>query len=145
MVGKIQFELVSPEKVVYKGEVESLSLPSKQGRITILPGHGQLVSSLGHGSLHVHAGGKEEIYSLIGGFVQVNEGSKVLIMADASEHISEIDEKKAQEAKTRAESLLQEVRDDKERFAEVNAELLQAVTRLSLVHKHRTKHSIKID
>jgi len=143
-MAKIHLEIVSPEKVVLKKEVDSLTLPTVEGEITVLPGHSQFIAALDHGSLQIRDNGREDVFSILGGFIQVQKDSRVLVMADASEHISEIDEKKAEEARQRAEKLLTEVRDDEERFAEVNAELLRSLTRLKLVKKHRTKRSIDL-
>ena len=46
MSKKIHFQIVTPEKVVYKDDVDSIALPTQIGEITVLPNHAPLISSL---------------------------------------------------------------------------------------------------
>ena len=49
MSKKIHFQIVTPEKVVYKDDVDSIALPTQIGEITVLPNHAPLISSLKSG------------------------------------------------------------------------------------------------
>jgi F-type H+-transporting ATPase subunit epsilon len=86
----LHFELVSPEKLLFSGEVEQVDVPGSEGDFGVLAGHAPLVTTLRPGILTVHgAGGKQQIV-VLGGFAEVSaEGLTVL--ADAAEAVESID------------------------------------------------------
>lgn len=72
---KLHLSIVSPEKEVYNGEVESVTLPGTIGAFTILPHHAPIVSSLRAGKLsYVPEGGEEQSLDIEGGFVELSGG-----------------------------------------------------------------------
>lgn len=72
---KLHLSIVSPEKEVYNGEVESVTLPGTIGAFTILPQHAPIVSSLRAGKLiYVPEGGEEQSLDIEGGFVELSGG-----------------------------------------------------------------------
>lgn len=132
----INFQLVTPERVVLKKELTSLTVPTSMGEITILPNHVALVATLVPGELKAKSG-KEEFYvSIAGGFLQINPGNQVTILADAAEHYFEINLQRAQEAKERAEKQLLEVKQNAEEYAKVAAALEKSLTRMKIARKH---------
>ncbi len=139
---KISLKVVSPEGILIDEKVFEIVASTKAGQITILPNHAPLISELAYGEIIIKALDKERIILVFGGFIHIEEGSKVVILADVAEHLHEILEKEAEEARKRAEELVKEVRDDKERFAEAQAELARSLSRLKLVRKHRKKNKI---
>ncbi|MEK9152626.1 MAG: ATP synthase F1 subunit epsilon [Patescibacteria group bacterium] len=139
----LHFELTTPERIVLKEEVESLTIPTKAGEITVLPGHIPLVSELAPGMITVRKKGQEETYlSISGGFLEVQPGSKVIILADSAERAEELDLKKVEEARVRAQKLLQEKRqvDDVSSAAAV-AGLERELARIKVIKHHRTKRN----
>lgn len=67
--------IVSPEKEIYNGEVESVTLPGTIGAFTILPQHAPIVSSLGEGKvMYVPKGGEEQTLDIKGGFIELSGG-----------------------------------------------------------------------
>jgi F-type H+-transporting ATPase subunit epsilon len=102
----ILLEIVTPEKLAYQDEVDSVQVPGSEGELGILPHHAPLVSTLGAGELRLRKGGQEESFAIVGGFVQVLP-DKVVVMAETADMASEIDLEKAQEARRQAEQALE--------------------------------------
>jgi ATP synthase F1 epsilon subunit len=98
----IQLEIVTPERLVYEDEVDSVNVPGIEGELGILPHHAPLLSILGFGELRIRKGGAEESFAIVGGFVQVRP-DKVVVMAETADLAAEIDLEKAQEARREAE------------------------------------------
>lgn len=67
----MQLEILTPDKKVYEGEVNSVSLPGTLGSFEVLNHHAPLISTLQDGKLTVRGGGKEEIFMIQGGVVEV--------------------------------------------------------------------------
>jgi F-type H+-transporting ATPase subunit epsilon len=102
----LQLEIVTPEKLAYQDEVDSVVLPGAEGELGVLPHHAPLVSTLGAGELRLRKGGTEEYFAIVGGFLQVLP-DKVVVMAETADMASEIDLEKAQEARRKAEEALE--------------------------------------
>jgi len=99
-------EIVTPEKLAYSDEVDSVQLPGSEGELGVLPHHAPLISTLGAGELRLRKGGQEESFAIVGGFVQVFP-DKVVVMAETADMASEIDLEKPQEARRKAEQVLE--------------------------------------
>jgi len=134
----IKFEIVTPERLLLKDEVEHIIAPTKSGEITILPGHIPLVSSLQAGVLEIkNSKGENIIMSVSGGFIEVLK-EKVVVLADTAERAEELDVEKIEEAKKRAEDAKKDIRNfDKERFANINAKLAKELARSKAAKKWR--------
>lgn len=134
----IKFEVVTPERVLFQEEAESLSVPTKMGEITILPQHIPLVASLAPGVMNVRLpGGVEEVVSLSGGFIEVLK-DKVVILADTAERAAELDESRLEEARRRAEEMRHEVkREDRLRFTEASLRLAKEMARSNALKRWR--------
>lgn len=73
---KLQLKIVSPEKIIYNGEVEFIQLPGTEGDFSLLPDHAPIVASLTKGNIVYDTvrGGSESIkVSIQGGFIEVNK------------------------------------------------------------------------
>ena len=99
-------EIVTPERLAYSDEVDSVQLPGIEGELGVLPHHAPLVSTLGIGELRIRKGGTEESFAIVGGFLQVLP-TKVVVLAETADMASEIDLEKAQEARREAEKALE--------------------------------------
>lgn len=138
---KFQATIISPDKTLFEGDVQELILPTENGQIGILANHAPLVSKLSYGEAIIKDGNKEDTLVLFGGFVHVLSNRSTIVLADSAYHIDDINEKEAQAAKERAEQLIvtKEVRDDKARFAEIQAELIKSIASLKVLRKYRKK------
>jgi F-type H+-transporting ATPase subunit epsilon len=86
----LHFELVSPQKLVFSGEVDQVDVPGAEGDFGVLPGHAPLVTTLRPGILTVITGGNAQKIVVLGGFAEVSaEGLTVL--ADVAEAVEDID------------------------------------------------------
>ena len=73
---KLQLPIVSPEKKLFQGEVNQVTLPGVMGSFTILPQHAPIVSSLTRGKiLYVTADGTSQNLEVMGGFVEMNDNN----------------------------------------------------------------------
>ena len=138
---KLNFEITTPEKVVYSDKVDEVVLPTVQGEIGILPNHIPLVSILKPGELRIKKGKEEEYLAVSGGFIEVRP-DKVVVLADSAEKSDDIDEEKAEEARKNAEKLLTEKRSDAKEFAALSAKIEKELIRIKVVKRRRRRKDI---
>lgn len=131
-----RLEIITPERVVYRDEVTGVTMPTIEGEITVLANHLPIVTVLKPGELVIRKGSEEHPYAIGGGFVEV-QGTKLVILADTAEHVSEIDEQRAEEARQRAEQLRAQVNEDDVEYTRIAAKLERDLNRLRIVRKHR--------
>jgi F-type H+-transporting ATPase subunit epsilon len=78
-VAALHLEFVSPESVLFSGDVDQVDLPGAEGDMGVLPGHAPLVTTLRPGIVTIFRGGGREPVVVIGGFAEVSpEGLTVL-------------------------------------------------------------------
>ena len=82
---RLMLSLVSPEKTIYEGEINSIALPGSLGAFTILPQHAPIVSSLKSGKITYLTIGGEETVDIQSGFVEMSgeEVSVCIILKQA--------------------------------------------------------------
>ena len=90
-MANFHFDLVSPEKLLFSGEVEQVDVPGSEGDFGVLAGHAPLVSLLRPGILTVHAGGGSERIVVLGGFVEVSADG-LTVLADVATSVEDIDQ-----------------------------------------------------
>ena len=72
-MASLHFELVSPEKLVFSGEVDQVDLPGVEGDFGVLAGHAPYIATLKPGVLTVHKAGGPEKIIVLGGLAEVSE------------------------------------------------------------------------
>ncbi len=77
----LHFEFVSPERVLFSGDVDQVDLPGAEGDMGILAGHAPLVTALRPGIVTIFNGGAREPVVVIGGFAEVSPAG-LTILAD---------------------------------------------------------------
>ncbi len=134
----MHLQLVTPERTVLTEEVDSLLCPTTDGQITILPGHIPLIATLKSGELVARTeDGEEHNIHVAGGFVQVQNGGKeIVILADSAEHFYEIDVARAEEARVEAEKTLAEQNLSNEEYVLASTVLQKSLSRLNIARKH---------
>jgi F-type H+-transporting ATPase subunit epsilon len=80
-MAELHFEFVSPERVLFSGEVDQVDLPGAEGDMGILAGHAPLVTALRPGIVTIFRGGAREPVVVIGGFAEVSPAG-LTILAD---------------------------------------------------------------
>ena len=86
----LHFELVSPEKLVFSGEVEQVDVPGAEGDFGVLVGHAPMVTTLRPGFLTVFAGGTAQKIVVLGGFAEVSENG-LTVLADTADAVEDVD------------------------------------------------------
>jgi F-type H+-transporting ATPase subunit epsilon len=135
---KLHFQIITPDKVVFKDEVDSITIPTLDGQITILPNHIPLVSITNPGELVIKKNNETKNIAVMAGFIE-NSHNNVRLMADAAELAEDIDEKRAQEAIERAKKAKDEAQDHTE-IAEATAALERALTRIKIAQRKKSRH-----
>jgi len=140
----IELKIVTPEKVVYDAQVESVSFPTMEGEITILPNHVPLISALKPGELKIKKEGKEEFFHVTKGVAEV-DGKTITLLTDAAERAEDIDEKRAEEARNKAKELMASTRTDDEGYAEAVSQMERALSRMRIAKKNRRGSRVSFD
>ncbi len=86
----LHFELVSPEKLVFSGEVEQVDVPGAEGDFGVLAGHAPMVTTLRPGVLTVKTGGGEHKIVVLGGFAEVS-AKGLTVLADTADTVADFD------------------------------------------------------
>lgn len=106
-MAKLNVELVTPEGTVLSTEADFVKAPGLAGELGVLPRHIPLMTPLRAGEVLVRNEDDEHFIFVAGGFLQVLP-DKVVILADVAERAEDIDEERAEEARKRAQQLLEQ-------------------------------------
>ena len=134
-MAKLQVELVTAEGRLLSREADFVIAPGVEGDLGVLPRHIPLLTPLRAGEVTVRNEGNDEYLFVAGGFLEVLP-DKVLILADAAERAEDIDEARAEEARRRAQQLLEEKVEGVDTAAAAAA-LERAVMRLRVAEVRR--------
>jgi len=118
---------------VVRDVAEEMQIPGKNGYLGILPGHAPLITELAVGQISYRKGGTTHYLSVAWGFAEVLP-DKVTILAETAERSDEIDVKRAEQAKQRAEEFLKST-DATTNFARAQVSLKRAETRIEVANK----------
>lgn len=86
----LHFELVSPEKLVFSGEVTQVDLPGAEGDFGVMEGHAPLVTTLRPGIMTVYVGGNAQKIVVLGGFAEVSDKG-LTVLADTADAVKDFD------------------------------------------------------
>jgi F-type H+-transporting ATPase subunit epsilon len=135
----IHVDVVSAEESIFSGEAEFVVLPGEAGELGIYPRHTPLITRIKPGTVRIKpaGGGDEQLIFVAGGILEV-QPNRVTVLADTAIRGTDLDEAKAQEAKKRAEELMQN-QDSKIDYAKAQAELAAAIAQLAAIARLRAK------
>lgn len=122
----LKLKIITPQKIVMEEDVESVTVPSSDGEITILPHHTNLFSLLIEGIVTIRKENEEDYLSIGGGYAETN-GRDLRILVSRAFGQDEIDNKLTEQAIENAKKILSESKDNNER---INA---SSVLRRSLI------------
>ncbi len=94
------FDLVSPEKLAFSGEVDQVDVPGLEGDFGVLAGHAPVVAAIRPGILTISTGGAHQKVIVLGGLAEVSD-NRLTVLADVATSIQDVD--RAQFAETIAE------------------------------------------
>jgi len=136
---KLNLEITTPERTVYKEEVDGVTVPTREGEITVLPNHAGLVGLVVPGALTVHTSEGEKYIAVSGGAVEVLPGSRCVILTDSADRAEELVVEEIEKAKARALAAYEEAKDkDAVAYADASLHLERELARLKVARKHHS-------
>jgi F-type H+-transporting ATPase subunit epsilon len=102
-----QFDLVSPEKFVFSGEVDQVDVPGVEGDFGVLAGHAPVVAAVRPGILTVTSGGTQQKIIVLGGLAEVSDKG-LTVLADVATELEELDRAELADKISQMESRLAE-------------------------------------
>jgi F-type H+-transporting ATPase subunit epsilon len=133
-------EIVTPERLIFSGVVDSVVAPGISGLLGIYPYHCPLLTILRAGELKINKDSDEIYVAIGGGFMEVRK-DKIIILADIAERDDEISEQKAKDAKKRVEKTLSQSDITPMDKDEMMASLRMETIRLNIVEKRKRRRS----
>jgi F-type H+-transporting ATPase subunit epsilon len=126
----IELQIVTPERLVVREQVDEVQIPGSEGYFGVLPGHTPLLASLAVGELWYRKGQEKTFLSIAGGFAEVLP-DRVTLLATLAERAEEIDVARAEAAKQRAEQRLAQPKMDVD-YERARLSLQKSVIRLQV-------------
>jgi F-type H+-transporting ATPase subunit epsilon len=103
------FDLVSPEKLLFSGEVDQVDVPGTEGDFGVLAGHAPIVSALRPGIMTVMVNGQAQRMVVLGGFAEVSADGKLTVLADLADSVEDFDRAALTERITAQEEKIKEM------------------------------------
>lgn len=139
MAMTFHLDIVSAEKNLFSGIVESFMVTGSEGELGIYPGHAPLLTAIKPGMVRlVKQHGHEEIIYISGGMVEVQPGTAT-VLADTAIRGEDLDAAKAEEAKRKAEENIQNQHGDID-FVKATSDLAKAIAQLRVIELTRKSH-----
>ena len=121
--------VITPDRIVWNGKAEELIIPTSTGQIGILKDHAPLLTTLDIGVMKIKSKAGWSSIAVMGGFGEVEENNKVLVLCNAAEEGGSIDAKAAQDELEKVTLLVDQATTLKEKLR-ATRELLKARARL---------------
>ncbi|MCI0569656.1 MAG: F0F1 ATP synthase subunit epsilon [Myxococcaceae bacterium] len=132
---KLTLEVVTPEGLLLREEVDEVMAPGENGYFGVLPGHTPFLSTLGLGEIRYRQGARWDHLTCFWGFCEVLP-DRVSVLAELGERAEDIDVGRAEGAKQRAAERMKSLRDEAG-YEEAHVAYVRAVTRLAVAGRHR--------
>jgi len=133
----MKLQITTPTGQLYDKDIDMVTLPGREGELGILPNHVPLVALLGAGEVICRRGRDEDRFLVTGGCAEIT-GDQVAILTVFAIDETAIDEKKAEEARARAEERLKESEKlSPEEITLVQASLTHSLAQLKIRRRHR--------
>jgi F-type H+-transporting ATPase subunit epsilon len=137
MAKKFNLELNIPEATLFEGQAEAISFMSPEGEMTVMADHTPLLSIVSPGVIVIHDGKQEKFISSGGGFLEASP-SGVKAYIQSAEFAESIDEKRAIEAKRKAE-IAMESHEDEISLADATSLLERNIARLKTLERKKRR------
>jgi F-type H+-transporting ATPase subunit epsilon len=137
-VANIQCEIVSAEKSLFSGCIQSLSARGTIGELGITPGHTPLLTGIHPGAVTLYLeDGTEHIFYASGGFLEVQPGF-VTLLADTAVRAEDLDEAQAEEARAAAERTMDDKNSEAD-FVSAAAMMSESLAQLRTLEELRRR------
>lgn len=138
---KLNLEITTPERIVYQKEVDSVTIPTREGEITVLPNHAGLVGLVVPGALTVRENGQASYLAVSGGALEILPGSRCVILTDSADRADDLVEAEIEKAHARAKAAYEEAKGkDDVSYADASASLERELARLKVARQHPRPH-----
>ncbi len=134
-MAEINLEIISPEKLIFQDVVDSITIPGTLGGFQVLKNHAPLMSTIEVGIVIVKKENETHYFTTGGGTIEVLN-NKVLILADSTEKVQDIDIDRAEQAKERAEERLAKKKEEELNVARAELALKRSVNRINAIGKY---------
>lgn len=102
-MGKLELEMVTPEKVALRASADFVVLPAANGELGVLPGHAPFLVELKAGEVRVTADGALKSFAIAGGFAEIQR-DRLSVFAETADMAEEIDAEAARQALEKAKA-----------------------------------------
>ena len=133
----LTLEIVTPDRALVTEQVDEVQVPGSEGYFGVLPGHAPLLASLQVGELWYRTGQEKHYLAIAFGFVEVLP-DKVTVLAQIAERAEDIDLRRAEQAKMRAEERIAGPRSDLD-FERARIAMMKSLIRLQVASRARTR------
>lgn len=128
--------VIASDKVFFEGRAENVIIPALDGEQGILAHHENMVIAVDFGEMRIHAEDGQWIHAIVGsGFASVMN-NRVTVLVETAERPEDIDVKRAEEAKKRAEEHMRQKKSIQE-YYHSQASLARAMSRLKITSKYQ--------
>ncbi len=132
---KLLLEVVTPEGLLLKEEVDEVIAPGEEGYFGVRPGHTPFLSTLGMGEISYRMGSEAARLTCFWGFAEVLP-DRVNILAEIGERAEAIDVERATRARDQAAARMKSIKDENG-YADAHEAYVRAITRLAVAKKNR--------
>ncbi|MEN8252921.1 MAG: ATP synthase F1 subunit epsilon [Patescibacteria group bacterium] len=137
-MSKLIINIISQEKKLAEIEADSLTAPTTEGEITVLPGHLPLFTRLKTGELTYRNAGSKELFAISQGFLDVGLNNSITIIVDSLSNTRNLNTVEIQKAIQKAQESLKHGKESglaQEELVKIEASLKQALLEEKLAHK----------
>jgi F-type H+-transporting ATPase subunit epsilon len=134
----VTLKVITPAKIVFEEEIQSITAPSVEGEITVLPRHENFFTMLKEGIITIRRPQREDEYLAIGGGYFETDGQQITVLVSKAYNQDELDAKQVEKARADAQKILEETKDQAERQSAL-ASLRRIDIDLQLLQKKRKR------
>lgn len=135
----LHLKVITPKKVVLEEDVKSVTVPSADGVITILPRHSNLFSLLVEGIVKIKTDTKEDFLAIGGGYLET-DGKEISILVSRAYGQDEIDEELTKKAMEEAKNILSKTKDNQQ-LVEAASLLRKSLIDMKLIKRKKSPHN----
>jgi F-type H+-transporting ATPase subunit epsilon len=132
---RIQLEVVTPEGLLLREDVDDVVIPGEDGLFGVRPGHTPFLTTLGMGAIVYKRGAESHSLTCFAGYCEVLP-DRVSILAQIGERAEDIDSRRAEQARERAAERMKTIH-DQAGYEETHEAYQRAVTRLAVARRRR--------
>ena len=131
----LQLTIATPLDTVYTDTVNQVTATTIDGEITILPGHVPLIAPLKTGHVMIKKDGKETLFAVDGGLIEVRHDHSIVVLSDRSEHADILDIKRSEQAILKAKAYMENPDDERVDYAQLQKLLAREQNRIKIAQR----------